>query len=84
MPSANAIWNHGKHTITFGGSFSYTQLNARDERTNSGMIGFVNWDDFLTGNPVTYTADGFIDSPPSCRATPTATTAPTKRLVRSG
>jgi hypothetical protein len=35
MPSANAIWNHGKHTVTFGGSFSYTQLNARDERTNA-------------------------------------------------
>jgi hypothetical protein len=60
MPSANAIWNRGKHTITFGGSYSYTQLNARDERTNSGMIGFVNWDDFLTGSPITYTADGFI------------------------
>ena len=60
MPSANAIWNHGKHTVTFGGSFSYTQLNARDERTNAGMIGFVNWDDFLTGSPITYTADGFI------------------------
>ena len=37
MPSANAIWNHGKHTITFGGSFSYTQLNARDRRTNTGI-----------------------------------------------
>jgi hypothetical protein len=60
MPSANAIWNHGKHTITFGGSFSYTQLNARDDRTNAGMIGFVNWDNFLTGSPITYTADGFI------------------------
>jgi hypothetical protein len=60
MPSANAIWSHGKHTITFGGSFAYTQLNARDERTNSGMVGFVNWDDFLTGSPITYTADGFI------------------------
>jgi len=60
MPSANAIWNHGKHTVTFGGSFSYTQLNARDERPNSGMIGFVNFDNFLTGSPITYTADGFI------------------------
>jgi hypothetical protein len=60
MPSANAIWNHGKHTITFGGSFSYTQLNARDRRTNSGMIGFVNFADFLTGTPIGYTADGFI------------------------
>ncbi len=60
MPSANAIWNHGKHTFTFGGSFSYTQLNARDDRTNTGMIGFLNFADFLTGQPITYTADGFI------------------------
>jgi hypothetical protein len=60
MPSANAIWTLGKHTVTFGGSFSYTQLNARDERTNTGMIGFTNFDNFLTGSPVTYTADGFI------------------------
>jgi hypothetical protein len=62
MPSANAVWSRGKHTITFGGSFSYTQLNARDERTNTGTIGFVNFDDFLTGTPITYTADGFIDT----------------------
>jgi carboxypeptidase family protein len=62
MPSVNAIWNHGKHTVTFGGSFSYTQLNARDERTNSGMIGFLNFDDFLTGTPIGYTADGFIST----------------------
>ena len=60
MPSANAIWNWGKHTLTFGGSFSYTQLNTRDERTNSGMIGFTNFANFLTGSPITYTADGFI------------------------
>ena len=58
--SANAIWNHGKHTVTFGGNFAYIQLNTRDDRTNSGMIGFVNWDNFLTGSPITYTADGFI------------------------
>ena len=60
MPSVDASWIHGKHTFTFGGSFSYTQLNARDERTNSGMIGFTNFANFLTGNPTTYTADGFI------------------------
>jgi hypothetical protein len=60
MPSATAIWTRGKHTLTFGGSFSYTQLNARDERTNTGMIGFLNFADFLTGTPIGYTADGFI------------------------
>ena len=60
MPSVDANWIHGKHTFTFGGSFSYTQLNARDERTNSGMVGFTSFANFLTGNPTTYTADGFI------------------------
>ncbi|HXM90922.1 MAG TPA: hypothetical protein VN974_05210, partial [Candidatus Dormibacteraeota bacterium] len=39
MPSANAIWTHGKHSITFGGSYAYTQLNTRDRRTNQGIIG---------------------------------------------
>ena len=60
MPSINAVWNHGKHSLTFGGSYSYTQLNARDQRTNSGMIGFTDFASFLTGSPITYTADGFI------------------------
>jgi hypothetical protein len=62
MPSVNAIWSRGKHTFTFGGSFSYTQLNARDERTNTGMIGFNTFADFLTGSPITYTANGFIST----------------------
>jgi hypothetical protein len=60
MPSVNAIWIHGKHTITLGGSYSYTQLNARDQRTNSGIVGFTNFAAFLTGTPITYTADGFV------------------------
>jgi hypothetical protein len=60
MPSVTAVWVHGKHTLTFGGSVSYTQLNARDERTNKGMIGFNNFADFLTGSPISYTANGFI------------------------
>src|ERR1700730_1517141 len=62
MPSVDASWIRGKHTFTFGGSFSYTQLNARDTRTNSGMIGFTSFANFLTGNPTTYTADGFIST----------------------
>jgi hypothetical protein len=60
MPSASAIWIHGKHTVTFGGSFSYTQLDTRDERTDKGMMGFTNFANFLQGLPVTYSADGFI------------------------
>ena len=60
MPSVNAIWNHGKHTITFGGSFSYTQLNTRDRRTNTGMISFADFSQFLQGLVTPYTSDGFI------------------------
>jgi hypothetical protein len=62
MPSVNATWTHGRHTVAFGGNLSYTQLNARDERTNTGTVGFTNFDNFLQGLPITYTADGFIDT----------------------
>jgi|HubBroStandDraft_1064217.scaffolds.fasta_scaffold00109_6 hypothetical protein len=49
MPSANAIWTHGRHTITFGGSYSFTQLNARDQRTNQGIMSFADFSEFLQG-----------------------------------
>ena len=49
MPSANAIWNHGKHTVTFGGSYAYTQLNTRDERTNQGIISSADFGQFVQG-----------------------------------
>ncbi|MHB8499956.1 MAG: TonB-dependent receptor, partial [Candidatus Acidiferrales bacterium] len=60
MPSANAIWTLGKHTITFGGSFAYTQLNTRDQRTGKGTVGFADFSQFLQGLVVPYSSDGFI------------------------
>jgi hypothetical protein len=60
MPSANAIWTKGKHTITFGGSWSYTQLNTRDNRTNQGMIGFADFSQFLEGLVTPYSVNGFV------------------------
>ena len=60
MPSANAIWTKGKHTLTLGGSFSYTQLNTRDRRTNQGTIGFFDFSQFVEGMVTPYSADGFI------------------------
>jgi hypothetical protein len=51
-PSANAIWTHGKHTITFGGAFSYTQLNTRDRRNQIGMIGSLDFPQFMAGELV--------------------------------
>jgi hypothetical protein len=62
MPSANAIWLKGRHTITFGGTWAYTQLNARDNRTDKGTIGFVDFSQFLEGMVTPYTSDGFIDT----------------------
>ena len=62
MPSANAIWIHGKHTVTFGGMFSYTQLDTRDERTGKGMIGFADFSQFLQGLDTPYSVNGFVAS----------------------
>ncbi len=38
QPSANAIWTLGKHTVSFGLNYSYTQLNTIDKRTNMGTV----------------------------------------------
>lgn len=60
MPSANAIWVRGRHTVSFGGSFSYTQLDTRDNRPGTGMIGTVDLSQFLQGFVTPYTSDGFV------------------------
>jgi hypothetical protein len=60
MPSVNVIWTKGRHTLTFGGSFSHTQLNIRDQRTNKGVIAFPDFAAFLQGIVATYTTDGFV------------------------
>jgi len=49
-PTANAIWTLGKHTITFGGSFSYTQLNAENNRNEIGTIASPDFTNFVVGN----------------------------------
>jgi hypothetical protein len=38
QPSGNAVWSLGKHTLNFGGSYSYTQLNTIDKRGGTGTI----------------------------------------------
>ena len=63
QPSANAVWTLGRHTVSFGTSYSYTQLNTIDKRTGKGTIatsdlsamaqGFVTTGSAATGFYVT-------------------------------
>jgi hypothetical protein len=48
-PSANAIWTLGKHTLNFGSTYSYTQLNTIDNRTNTGTIAADDFSAFTQG-----------------------------------
>lgn len=50
-PSGNATWILGKHTLSFGASFSYTQLNTIDKRTGTGTV---------TGDDFSAFSQGFI------------------------
>jgi hypothetical protein len=49
MPSGNAIWVKGKHSIGFGSSYSFTQLNIRDRRPGTGTVASNDFGQFLNG-----------------------------------
>jgi len=49
MPSLNATWNKGRHTVSFGGSYSYTQLAALDDRTGNGIVASPDFSQFVQG-----------------------------------
>ncbi len=48
-PSGNAIWMLGKHTLSFGASYSYTQLNTIDKRTGTGTIATDDFSQLVQG-----------------------------------
>ena len=48
-PSGNAIWLLGKHTVDFGATYSYTQLNTIDKRTGTGTVASDDFTQFLQG-----------------------------------
>ena len=39
----------GKHTVSFGGSYSYTQLNTIDKRTGTGTVATDDFSQFAAG-----------------------------------
>ena len=49
QPSGNALWTLGKHSVGFGGSYSYTQLNTIDKRTNTGTVTAEDFSQFVQG-----------------------------------
>lgn len=48
-PSGNAIWILGKHTLSFGASYTYTQLNTIDKRTGKGTIATDDFSQMVQG-----------------------------------
>jgi len=48
-PSGNAIWTLGKHTVSFGALYSYTQLNTVDKRTGTGTVAADDFSQFVQG-----------------------------------
>ncbi len=48
-PSANAVWTLGKHSVSFGGTYNYTQLNTIDRRTGTGTVATDDFSQFAQG-----------------------------------
>ena len=46
---SNASWVHGRHTISFGGSWDHTQLNIINRSNQAASLTFKTFPDFLTG-----------------------------------
>jgi hypothetical protein len=51
QPSGNAIWTLGKHSVSFGINYSYTQLNTIDKRTGTGTV---------TGDDLSQLVQGYV------------------------
>ncbi len=61
-PSGTAIWTKGRHSLSFGGSWSYTQLNIRDRRTGTGSVDSPDMVSFLDNWVTPYTTQLFTAS----------------------
>ena len=48
-PSGNAIWIHGKHTVSFGANYTYTQLNTIDKRTGKATVATDDFSQMVQG-----------------------------------
>jgi len=49
-PSTTVISTLGKHTLSYGATYNYTQLNVINRRQDSGVISFDSFEDFAQGS----------------------------------
>jgi len=61
-PSGTAIWTKGRHSLSFGGSWAYTQLNLRDRRTGTGSVASPDFVSFLDNWVTPYSTQNFTAS----------------------
>ena len=59
MPSGTAIWSKGRHSLSFGGSWYYTQLNTRDHRTGTGNVATPDFVAFANNWVTPYSTQNF-------------------------
>ncbi|MGO9796287.1 MAG: carboxypeptidase regulatory-like domain-containing protein [Terracidiphilus sp.] len=62
MPSGTAIWAKGRHSVSFGGSWSYTQLNTIDHRTGTGNVASPDYVTFANNWVTPYSTQNFTAS----------------------
>ncbi len=62
MPSGTAIWAKGRHSVSFGGSWSYTQLNTIDHRTGTGNVASPDFVTFANNWVTPYSTQNFTAS----------------------
>ncbi|HXR15746.1 MAG TPA: TonB-dependent receptor [Terriglobales bacterium] len=58
--SSKYNWVVGKHTLSFGGTFDYAQLNVKNRENNVAIFNFNDFADFLTGTLGTDHSDGLL------------------------
>ena len=59
MPSGTGIFSKGRHSVSFGGSWSFTQLNLRDRRTGTGNVASPDFVSFLDNWVTPYSTQNF-------------------------
>jgi hypothetical protein len=60
QPRSTVTQTIGRHTLTYGGSFNYTQLNIRNRRQDTGIIAFSNFANFVSGTVKTGSSSTFL------------------------